>query len=86
MIDSRLAKLMQFVLGCGLILGAEFFLKTQSGTLSSMMPTVRPDRALKNYQRRMEATEQLLGGNAQLDNIYGRRIKIAQKAHRSKSS
>lgn len=76
---------MQFVLGCGLILGAVFFLKTQSGTLSNLMPTIRPDGALKNYQRRMQATEQMLGAD-QLDNIYGRRGTTVEKSRRSKSS
>jgi hypothetical protein len=86
MMDSRLAKLvLQFILGCELILGAMFFLKPPSGTLSSLMPTIRPSGALQTYLRRTQATEQMLGTD-QLDHIYGSWGTTIEKSRRSRSS
>ena len=85
MIDSQFGKAMQFVLGCGLILGAVFFFRMQAGNLKDLTPTIMVDKAVKVYQHRMRETEQLLG-TGQSDNIYGVPVRRAEKTRRSRSS
>jgi hypothetical protein len=60
MVQSRTVRVMQVLLGFGLIVGALLFGRMLQA--SALMPTggVRPDIALNMYKRRIEMTRTLL--------------------------
>jgi len=84
MMDSRMVKLViQFALGIGLILAAVLFARTQSTTMSYVIPTAQQDGALTGYNARMRATEQMPGAG-EFDNIYGSPGMAARNSRRAK--
>ena len=82
MTDTRFGKILQFVLGTGLIVGAVIFFRAQSGNLGDLKATVPVESAMRAYQRRMDATRSLLE-TGQMDGIYGRRLKMQTQMRRA---
>ncbi len=60
MLNTRLGRFLHFVLGCALVATALVFLWMHQAKATVQVPTVDPKQAGETYEKRMQATDELL--------------------------
>lgn len=60
MLQSRAARMVEFLLGCALVVGSVVFLRLRQVNVGSIVPTISSSEAAQIYKQRIQATDILL--------------------------